>query len=62
MAGAAPAAATDLNNDGATNVTDVQLAVNQAQGLTACSSGDINKDGACNVMDVQLVVNKALGL
>ncbi|MEK7390504.1 MAG: hypothetical protein AAB036_12505 [Elusimicrobiota bacterium] len=59
----APApAATDINGDGITNVTDVQLAVNQASGVSACSTGDINKDGACNVADVQLVINKALGL
>ena len=55
-------AATDLNGDGISNVTDVQLAVNQASGVSACSTGDINKDGACNVADVQLVINKALGL
>ena len=53
---------TDLNGDGATNVTDVQIAVNQAMGTTACSSGDVNKDGSCNVVDVQMIVNKSLGL
>ena len=53
---------TDLNGDGVTNVTDVQMAINQASGAAACSSGDVNKDGACNVADVQLVINRALGL
>jgi hypothetical protein len=53
---------TDLNGDGVTNVTDVQMAINQASGAAACSSGDVNKDGACNVADVQLVCNKSLGL
>jgi hypothetical protein len=53
---------TDLNGDGVTNVTDVQMAINQAAGAVACSSGDVNKDGACNVSDVQLVINRALGL
>ena len=53
---------TDLNGDGMTNVSDVQIAINQASGAAACSSGDVNKDGACNVSDIQLVVNKALGL
>ena len=53
---------TDLNGDGATNVADVQIAVNQALGVAACSAGDVNKDGACNVADVQMVVNKAMGL
>ena len=52
----------DVNKDGAVNVTDVQLAVNQALGIAACSSGNVNGDAACNVTDVQLVVNKALGL
>ncbi|MEK7389375.1 MAG: LamG-like jellyroll fold domain-containing protein, partial [Elusimicrobiota bacterium] len=53
---------TDLNGDGITNVADVQIAVNQAVGASACGSGDVNKDGACNVSDIQLVINKALGL
>jgi hypothetical protein len=51
----------DLNNDSITNVSDVQLSVNQAVGAAACSAGDINKDGSCNVVDVQRVVNAALG-
>jgi hypothetical protein len=53
---------TDLNGDGITNVTDIQIAVNQAAGGAACGSGDVNKDGVCNVADVQLVVNRSLGL
>jgi|CXWL01.1.fsa_nt_gi hypothetical protein len=53
---------TDLNGDGITNVTDIQIAVNKAAGATACGSGDVNKDGVCNVADVQLVVNRSLGL
>lgn len=52
----------DVNKDGVVNVTDVQLTVNQALGITACSTGNVNGDAACNVTDVQLVVNKALGL
>ena len=48
--------------DGSVNVADVQLAVNQALAITACSTGDVNGDAVCNVSDVQLVVNKALGL
>ena len=50
----------DINGDGATNVTDVQLEVNQAIGVATCAV-DLNKDGACNVIDVQRVVNAALG-
>ena len=58
----APSASTcDLNGDGSTNVSDVQLCVNQAIGSAACTSGDINKDGVCNVIDVQRDVNAALG-
>lgn len=56
------AASTDLNGDGATNVTDVQLVVNRALGIGACGNGDVNGDGACTVVDVQRVVNAALGL
>lgn len=58
----AGASSTDVNGDGSTNVTDVQLGINQALGGVACSTGDVNRDGACNVTDVQLIINKALGL
>jgi hypothetical protein len=51
----------DLNNDSATNVSDVQICANQAIGTAACGTGDINKDSACNVVDVQRTVNAALG-
>ncbi|OGR46420.1 MAG: hypothetical protein A2X37_07800 [Elusimicrobia bacterium GWA2_66_18] len=50
----------DLNRDGATNVVDVQLQVNQALGAAACAS-DLNRDGSCNVIDIQRVVNADLG-
>jgi hypothetical protein len=53
--------ACDLNGDSATNVSDVQMCVNQAIGVAACGSADINKDGSCNVVDVQRDVNAALG-
>ncbi len=60
---AAPSATvTDLNGDGVTNITDIQISVNQAAGAAACTTGDVNKDGVCNVADVQLVVNRSLGL
>jgi hypothetical protein len=59
---APPANIFDVNRDGSVNVTDVQLAVNQALGVTACGTGNVNGDAACNVTDVQLVVNKALGI
>jgi hypothetical protein len=60
VAGAA-SSACDLNGDSATNVSDVQMCVNQAIGTALCSTGDINKDGSCNVVDVQRDVNAALG-
>ena len=53
--------ACDVNADGTTNVSDVQLCVNQAIGASSCNTGDINKDGVCNVIDVQRDVNAALG-
>jgi hypothetical protein len=52
--------ACDLNRDTFTNVVDVQLEVNMALNVIACS-GDINMDFVCNVLDVQRVVNAALG-
>ncbi len=58
--GSAPTAC-DINQNGASDVSDVQLCVNQAIGTTACSTGDITQDGNCNVIDVQRVVNSALG-
>jgi hypothetical protein len=59
--GGPSASACDINADGSTNVSDVQICANQAIGMAACASGDINQDGACNVVDVQRTVNAALG-
>ena len=53
--------ACDMNGDGQLNVVDVQLAVQQALGLTPCGKGDVNNDGQCNVIDVQIIINGALG-
>jgi hypothetical protein len=58
---ASAGSACDLNIDGSTNVSDVQVCANQAIGAATCSMGDINKDSVCNVVDVQRVVNAALG-
>ena len=49
----------DLNGDGLVNAADVQIAINQALGISPYSNGDVNHDGACNVVDVQLVINAA---
>jgi uncharacterized repeat protein (TIGR01451 family) len=53
--------ACDVNQNGSTNVTDVQEIVNEALG-TAPASNDLNGDGVVNVMDLQIVMNAALGL
>jgi hypothetical protein len=50
----------DLNGDGRTDVSDLQLSARQAIGLDACTA-DISRDGRCDVVDVQRVVNSALG-
>ncbi|MEK7388554.1 MAG: dockerin type I domain-containing protein [Elusimicrobiota bacterium] len=55
------AAPTDINGDGVTDASDVQLVIDQARGRSACTTGDINKDGACNVADIQMIVIKTLG-
>jgi hypothetical protein len=55
-----PPISCDVNGDGSSNVVDVQLGVNQALGLAACTA-DINQDNVCNVIDVQRLVNAALG-
>ncbi len=56
-----PSNRCDVNNSGATDIVDVQQAVNQAIGFTPCSTADINLDTQCNVIDVQRVVNAILG-
>jgi hypothetical protein len=51
----------DLNQDGVVNSADVQTAVNQAIGVSACSSADVDQDGQCNAIDVQRIANAASG-
>jgi hypothetical protein len=51
----------DINSDGATNVADVQIEINEALG-TMSAVNDLNHDGAVNVADVQKLINAALGL
>lgn len=53
--------ACDLNSDGVVNVVDVQLVVDQALGILACTNGDLDGSGRCDVANVQRVVNAALG-
>ena len=52
----------DLSGEGAVNVVDVQLGINQALGLATCGTADISQDGSCNVIDVQRLINAAIGL
>lgn len=56
-----PPSSCDMNNDGTTNISDIQICVNQAIGFASCTTCDINKDGICNIIDVQRDVNSALG-
>jgi len=51
----------DVNQDGLTNVADVQTMVNEALG-NAPGINDLNGDGVVDVVDVQIVTNAALGL
>jgi hypothetical protein len=51
------ASACDLNGDGTVDSDDVDVAISQALGSTACSNSDLDKSGVCNVVDVQRVTN-----
>lgn len=53
--------ACDLNGDGSVNVVDVQIAINQALGLAACTTANLQQNGQCNVIDVQRIIDVALG-
>ena len=58
---APPANNCDLNSDGAVNNTDVQVAINQVLGISACGNADIDGNSRCDIVDVQRVVNAAVG-
>jgi len=49
----------DINQDGYTNVTDVQAIINQTLG-TATANAALNGSGVVNVVDVQIVINAVL--
>lgn len=55
-----PQNACDLNQDGAVNIVDVQLATNMALGKLACTA-NIVAPGVCNDEVVQRVKDTALG-
>lgn len=48
----------DLNGDGAVNMPDVTLMLNQILGT--CTNGDLNADGKCTIVDLQLLINAAI--
>jgi hypothetical protein len=56
-----PTPSCDINGDGVINAADIQLAINQALGLSACTTADLQQNGRCNVIDVQRVINASLG-
>ncbi|HEX3747123.1 MAG TPA: RHS repeat-associated core domain-containing protein [Bryobacteraceae bacterium] len=49
----------DVNQSGASDVNDVQAAIDQALGQTQATA-DINGDGALNVADIQVVIQAVL--
>jgi hypothetical protein len=51
----------DINQDGSTNVADVQRIINEALGVMPASN-DLNGDGMVSVVEVQIVLDAALGL
>jgi hypothetical protein len=51
----------DVANQGIVNAVDVQVAINQALGITPCGTAALQQPGQCNIVDVQRVVNAALG-
>lgn len=50
----------DLNGDGAINIADVQLSVNQVLGFQTCTM-NLSGTGTCTVADVQKIIVAALG-
>ncbi|HTC91556.1 MAG TPA: hypothetical protein VK686_24795, partial [Bryobacteraceae bacterium] len=60
-AGQAPVLPCDLNGDGVVNNLDVQIAIAQALGTSACGNAALQQNGVCNVIDVQRVINAANG-
>ena len=51
----------DLNGDGVVDAVDVQAAINQTLGVTACGNADLTGDGLCTIVDVQRIINASLG-
>jgi hypothetical protein len=51
----------DVNQDGKTNVLDVQETIDEALGAQPAAN-DLNNDKVVNVVDIQIVIDAALGL
>ena len=51
----------DLNGDGKVDATDVQMAISQVLGTTACTNASLTGNGQCNVVSVQRIINASLG-
>lgn len=50
----------DVNKDGVVNIADVQTEINEALGVTACTT-PLSGGTTCSVVDVQIVITSALG-
>ena len=61
IVGAGTFSTCDVNQDGSTNVADIQRLVNETLG-TMPASNDLNQDGKVNVLDVRIGMDAALGL
>jgi len=53
--------ACDVNRDGIVSNADVDAAIAQALGRSACGTADLRGTGTCDVVDVQRVITAALG-
>ena len=49
----------DINHDGGINIVDVQLMINQALSLSACTA-DLDQNGKCDIIEVQREIVAAL--
>ena len=56
-----PGFSCEINGDGATNVVDVQLMINEALGVLIAVH-DLTHDGRVDVTDIQKIINAALGV
>jgi len=50
----------DVNKDGVVNIADVQTEINEALGVTACTT-PLSGNNTCSVVDVQIIITAALG-